>query len=63
MARVSQRDEDYESKKRALQAAIKELRKVISANAQQIIDPDGAARTSMREIAIFRHLPISPIWT
>jgi hypothetical protein len=34
MARVSQRDEDYESKKRALQAAIKELRKVISANAQ-----------------------------
>ena len=34
MARVSQRDEDDESKKRALQSAIKELRKVISANAQ-----------------------------
>lgn len=34
MARVSQRDDDYESKKRALQAAIQELRKMISANAQ-----------------------------
>ncbi len=34
MARLSQRDEDYESKKRALQAAIQELRKMISANAQ-----------------------------
>jgi hypothetical protein len=34
MARVSQRDEDYESKKRALQAAIQELRKMISANLQ-----------------------------
>jgi len=33
MARASQRDEDYESKKRALQAAIQELRKKISANA------------------------------
>ena len=34
MARVSQRDENYESKKRALQAAIQELRKMISANAE-----------------------------
>jgi hypothetical protein len=34
LARVSQRDEDYESKKRALQAAIQELRKMISANVQ-----------------------------
>ena len=34
MARLSQRDEDYESKKRALQVAIQELRKMISANAQ-----------------------------
>ena len=34
MARLSQRDEDYESKKRALQAAIQELRKMISASAQ-----------------------------
>jgi len=34
IARLSQRDEDYESKKRALQAAIQELRKMISANAQ-----------------------------
>jgi hypothetical protein len=34
MARSSQRDENYESKKRALQAAIQELRKMISANAQ-----------------------------
>jgi hypothetical protein len=34
MARLSQRDESYESKKRALQAAIRELRKMISANAQ-----------------------------
>jgi len=34
MGRLSQRDEDYESKKRALQAAIQELRKMISANAQ-----------------------------
>jgi hypothetical protein len=34
MARVSQRDEDYESKKRALQAAIQELRKMISVNVQ-----------------------------
>ena len=33
MARLSQRDEDYESKKRALQATIQELRKMISANA------------------------------
>jgi len=33
MARVSQRDENYGSKKRALQAAIQELRKMISANA------------------------------
>jgi len=31
---VSQRDENYESKKRALQAAIQELRKMISANVQ-----------------------------
>ncbi len=34
MARLPQQDEDYESKKRALQAAIQELRKMISANAQ-----------------------------
>lgn len=33
MARLSQRDEDYGSKRRALEAAIQELRKVISANA------------------------------
>jgi hypothetical protein len=33
MARVSQRDEDYESKKRALRATIQELRKMISAKA------------------------------
>ncbi len=32
MARVSQRDEDYESKKQALQATIQELRKTISAS-------------------------------
>ena len=32
MARLSQQDEDYESKKRALQSTIQELRKVISAN-------------------------------
>lgn len=32
MSRVSQRDKTYESKKRALQATIRELRKVISAN-------------------------------
>jgi len=32
MARVSQRDENYESKKRALRATIQELRKMISAN-------------------------------
>jgi hypothetical protein len=31
MARVSQRDDDYESKKRALGATIQELRKTISA--------------------------------
>ena len=34
MARVSQRDENYESKRRALQAAIQELRKMISVNVQ-----------------------------
>jgi hypothetical protein len=34
MARVSQGDENYESKKRALQAAIQELRKMISVNVQ-----------------------------
>ena len=34
IARLPQQDEDYESKKRALQAAIQELRKMISANAQ-----------------------------
>ena len=34
MSRVSQRDENYKSKKRALQAAIQELRKMISANVQ-----------------------------
>ena len=34
MARVSQRDESYESKKRAHQAAIQELRKMISVNVQ-----------------------------
>ena len=33
MARLSQGDENYESKKRALQTAIQELRKVISAKA------------------------------
>ena len=32
MARVSQGDENYESKKRALQATIQELRKMISVN-------------------------------
>jgi hypothetical protein len=32
MSRVSQRDDNYESKKRALQATIRELRKMISAN-------------------------------
>ena len=32
MARVSQRDKTYENKKRALQATIRELRKMISAN-------------------------------
>jgi hypothetical protein len=32
MARVSQGDENYESKKRALQATIRDLRKMISAN-------------------------------
>ena len=32
MARVSQRDKTYESKKRALRATIQELRKMISAN-------------------------------
>ena len=32
MSRVSQRDKTYESKKRALQATIRDLRKVISAN-------------------------------
>jgi len=30
MARVSQRDENYESKRRALQATIRELRRMIS---------------------------------
>ena len=34
MSRVSEQDENYESKKRALQVAIQELRKMISANAQ-----------------------------
>jgi hypothetical protein len=34
MARVSQRDENYESKKRALQAAIQKLREMISVNVQ-----------------------------
>ena len=32
MARSSQRDEDYESKKRALEATIQDLRKMISKN-------------------------------
>ena len=32
MARVPQRDENYEDKKRALQATIQELRKMIPAN-------------------------------
>ncbi|MGA8541814.1 MAG: hypothetical protein WB566_20085 [Terriglobales bacterium] len=32
MARVSQRDENYESKKLALRATIQELRKMISTN-------------------------------
>jgi len=32
MARLSQRDENYESKRRALHAAIKELRKMSSCN-------------------------------
>jgi hypothetical protein len=31
MARVSQRDDNYEGKKRALQTTIRELRKMISA--------------------------------
>jgi hypothetical protein len=31
MARVSQRDENYEGKRRALQTTIRELRKMISA--------------------------------
>lgn len=34
MARVSQRDENYESKKRALRATIQELRKMISGSVQ-----------------------------
>ena len=34
MARVSQRDKNYESKRRALQAAIQELRKMISDHVQ-----------------------------
>jgi len=34
LQREMTRDENYESKKRALQAAIQELRKKISANAQ-----------------------------
>jgi hypothetical protein len=33
MARLSLGDENYESKKRALQTAIQELRKIISTNA------------------------------
>jgi hypothetical protein len=33
LARVSQRDEDYESKERALRATIQELRKMISSKA------------------------------
>ncbi len=32
MARMSQRDKTYESKKRALQATIRDLRKMISAS-------------------------------
>jgi hypothetical protein len=39
MARVSQRDENYESKKRALQATIQELRKIIPANQRQLLNP------------------------
>jgi hypothetical protein len=34
MARVSQRDENYESEKRALQATIQKLREMISVNVQ-----------------------------
>ena len=34
MSRAPQTDENYESKRRALQAAIQELRKMISANVQ-----------------------------
>ncbi len=34
MARLAPRDEHYESNRRALQAAIRELRKMISANVQ-----------------------------
>jgi hypothetical protein len=34
MARLSQRDKNYKSNQRALQAAIRELRKMISANGQ-----------------------------
>jgi len=34
MARLSMRDKNYESNQRALQAAIQELRKMISANTQ-----------------------------
>jgi len=32
MARLSPRDEDYESNRRALESAIRELRKIIAAN-------------------------------
>jgi hypothetical protein len=34
MARLSQRDENYESKRRALQATIQKLREMISVNVQ-----------------------------
>ena len=34
MARLSPRDKDYESNRRALQSAIRDLRKLISANVQ-----------------------------
>jgi len=34
MARLSPRDEDYESNRRALESAIRELRKIISCSVQ-----------------------------
>jgi hypothetical protein len=45
MTRMSQRDENYENKKRALQAAIQELRMMIPANVQR-------AGRSLRRVAL-----------